>query len=245
MTTAREVLEPRQGYGAAIRRGLAEVDTDLICIPSPTAPSSRGPDEAAALHRVLRLRGRVADGVEFHLERRHMGRFLQWAIGLSPRPSRCCLTLPTSAIRLHISRRLQHWSRPAARFPHSRFRIRAGDVMLSLVARDTVVQVPANYHPGSALRQPLETPAPPFASPADAPDRACDAHPTAAPPHRPAGRRGQDQAARQQALWNPLVHRIMARLVASTRMPTAHPHDADHRERRPVSCWLPLRWSGC
>src|SRR6476619_7587575 len=35
MTTAREVLEPRQGYGAAIRRGLAEVDTDLICICEP------------------------------------------------------------------------------------------------------------------------------------------------------------------------------------------------------------------
>ena len=35
MTSAREVLEPRQGYGAAIRRGLAEVDTDLICICEP------------------------------------------------------------------------------------------------------------------------------------------------------------------------------------------------------------------
>ena len=35
ITTAREVLEPRQGYGAAIRRGLAEVDTDLICICEP------------------------------------------------------------------------------------------------------------------------------------------------------------------------------------------------------------------
>src|SRR5580765_4363679 len=34
-TTAREVLEPRQGYGAAIRRGLAEVDSDLICICEP------------------------------------------------------------------------------------------------------------------------------------------------------------------------------------------------------------------
>jgi glycosyltransferase involved in cell wall biosynthesis len=35
MTSAREVLEPRQGYGAAIRRGLAEVDADLICICEP------------------------------------------------------------------------------------------------------------------------------------------------------------------------------------------------------------------
>jgi len=34
-TGAREVVETRQGYGAAIQRGLAEVDTDLICICEP------------------------------------------------------------------------------------------------------------------------------------------------------------------------------------------------------------------
>jgi glycosyltransferase involved in cell wall biosynthesis len=34
-TGAREVLEPRQGYGAAIQRGLREVDTDLVCVCEP------------------------------------------------------------------------------------------------------------------------------------------------------------------------------------------------------------------
>ena len=34
-TSAREIVETRQGYGAAIRRGLAEVDTDLICVCEP------------------------------------------------------------------------------------------------------------------------------------------------------------------------------------------------------------------
>ncbi|MDQ1400817.1 MAG: hypothetical protein QOK20_2749, partial [Acidimicrobiaceae bacterium] len=34
-TTAREVVETRQGYGAAIRRGLSEVDTDLVCVCEP------------------------------------------------------------------------------------------------------------------------------------------------------------------------------------------------------------------
>lgn len=34
-TSAREVLEPEQGYGAAIRRGLREVDADLVCICEP------------------------------------------------------------------------------------------------------------------------------------------------------------------------------------------------------------------
>jgi glycosyltransferase involved in cell wall biosynthesis len=34
-TGAREVHETRQGYGAAIRRGLAETDADLICLCEP------------------------------------------------------------------------------------------------------------------------------------------------------------------------------------------------------------------
>ncbi|MEP6464058.1 MAG: glycosyltransferase family 2 protein [Frankiaceae bacterium] len=34
-TSAREVFEPEQGYGAAIQRGLREVDTDLVCICEP------------------------------------------------------------------------------------------------------------------------------------------------------------------------------------------------------------------
>ena len=36
-TSAREVFETRQGYGAAIQRGLREVDTDLVCICEPDA----------------------------------------------------------------------------------------------------------------------------------------------------------------------------------------------------------------
>jgi glycosyltransferase involved in cell wall biosynthesis len=34
-TGAREVVEARQGYGAAIQRGLREVDTDLVCVCEP------------------------------------------------------------------------------------------------------------------------------------------------------------------------------------------------------------------
>ena len=34
-TNAREILESRQGYGAAIQRGMREVDSDLICICEP------------------------------------------------------------------------------------------------------------------------------------------------------------------------------------------------------------------
>ncbi len=34
-TSAREVQECRQGYGSAIRRGLREVDADLVCVCEP------------------------------------------------------------------------------------------------------------------------------------------------------------------------------------------------------------------
>lgn len=36
-TSAREVFEPTQGYGAAIQRGLREVQSDLICVCEPDA----------------------------------------------------------------------------------------------------------------------------------------------------------------------------------------------------------------
>jgi glycosyltransferase involved in cell wall biosynthesis len=41
-TSAREILEPRQGYGAAIQRGLREVDADLVCICEPDATFDPG-----------------------------------------------------------------------------------------------------------------------------------------------------------------------------------------------------------
>lgn len=34
-TSAREIIETRQGYGAAIQRGLREVDADLVCVCEP------------------------------------------------------------------------------------------------------------------------------------------------------------------------------------------------------------------
>jgi hypothetical protein len=72
-TSAREIVETRQGYGAAIRRGLVEVDTDLICVCEPDGLQPPGPDKTVAFHHGMRLRGGFADGVQLHLGRRQHG----------------------------------------------------------------------------------------------------------------------------------------------------------------------------
>ncbi|MBV1893001.1 MAG: glycosyltransferase family 2 protein [Ilumatobacteraceae bacterium] len=79
-TAAREVLEPVQGYGAAIRRGIAETrDADLVCICEPDGTFD--PDD------ILKLLPFTAD-VEvvfgsrtvqtFILTGANMGFFLRW-----------------------------------------------------------------------------------------------------------------------------------------------------------------------
>jgi len=78
-TPAREVFESRQGYGAAIRRGIAETDTDLICICEPD-----GTFEPADLHKLLAY-SEDFDFVygsrtmrDFIWEGANMGPFLRW-----------------------------------------------------------------------------------------------------------------------------------------------------------------------
>ncbi len=78
-TTAREVWEPRQGYGAAIQRGLAETEADLVCICEPD-----GTFEPADLWKLLAYSGDF-DFVygsrtvpEFIWTGANMGSFLRW-----------------------------------------------------------------------------------------------------------------------------------------------------------------------
>jgi len=78
-TSAREVLEPEQGYGAAIQRGLAETKSDLICICEPDATF-----EPADIWKLLAY----ADDFDFVFGSRtvpefiwsgaNMGSFLRW-----------------------------------------------------------------------------------------------------------------------------------------------------------------------
>ena len=78
-TGAREVLEPRQGYGAAIRRGIAECPTDLVCVCEPD-----GTFEPGDLWKLLAY-ARDFDFVygsrtvrDFIWDGANMGRFLRW-----------------------------------------------------------------------------------------------------------------------------------------------------------------------
>lgn len=79
-TTAREVFEPVQGYGAAIRRGIAETrDADLVCICEPD-----GTFDPADIHKLLPF----SDDTEvvfgsrtvqiYILSGANMGLFLKW-----------------------------------------------------------------------------------------------------------------------------------------------------------------------
>jgi glycosyltransferase involved in cell wall biosynthesis len=78
-TSAREVLEPKQGYGAAIRRGIAEADSDLICICE-----ADGTFEPADVWKLLAY----SDDFQFAYGSRtvpdfiwdgaNMGRYLRW-----------------------------------------------------------------------------------------------------------------------------------------------------------------------
>jgi glycosyltransferase involved in cell wall biosynthesis len=78
-TGAREVVETRQGYGAAIQRGLREVDTDLVCLCEPD-----GTFDPTDLHKLLPFTTEcdVVIGSRtvsnFIWDGANMGWFLQW-----------------------------------------------------------------------------------------------------------------------------------------------------------------------
>jgi glycosyltransferase involved in cell wall biosynthesis len=78
-TSAREVLEPVQGYGSAIRRGFAEATGDLLVVCEPDGTFD--PDDLAKLLPFLSdsdfvLGSRTVN--DFIYEGANMGRLLRW-----------------------------------------------------------------------------------------------------------------------------------------------------------------------
>ena len=77
-TSAREVFEPVQGYGRAIRRGFREATGDLLPSASPTARSTPGTCQVSRLRRRRRYRLRIADDQDVHLGPGEHGHSCKW-----------------------------------------------------------------------------------------------------------------------------------------------------------------------
>jgi glycosyltransferase involved in cell wall biosynthesis len=209
LTSAREVLEPRQGYGAAIRRGLAEVDTDLICICEPDGTFNPGDlmkllpftEECDFVIGSRTVSNFIWDGA-------NMGWFLQWgnwavAKIIEVLFNTSYLSDVGCTFRV-ISRSLVPALLSDARVDGSSFGLEM--LLLAVVSRDSVVQVPVNYHPRigtsavtgdtrTAIRLGLEMLRMVLAMRLRPPRRQ----------HRPVARGRQDQAVLQQPVGNSWV----------------------------------------
>src|SRR3954464_14876612 len=150
MTTAREVLEPRQGYGAAIRRGLAEVDTDLICICEPDGtfnpkdltkllPFTEDCDVVLGSRTVSNF---IWDGA-------NMGWFLQWgnwavAKTIEVLFNTSYLSDVGCTFRV-VSKDLTRRTLRASTLTGSAYGLEM--MLLAVILRARIVQLPVNYRP--------------------------------------------------------------------------------------------------
>lgn len=149
-TTAREVHEPRQGYGAAIQRGLREVDADLVCICEPDATF-----EPSDLFKLLPF-SRECDAVlgsrtvsAFIWSGANMDRFLRWgnwavAKAIEVMFNTAHLSDVGCTMRL-VSRECIRRITPGFRSAGSRFGLEMQ--LLIVIGRERFVQVPVNYRP--------------------------------------------------------------------------------------------------
>lgn len=149
-TSAREVVEARQGYGAAIRRGLDEVDADLICICEPD-----GTFNPIDLHKLLAF-SEECDVVfgsrtvtTFIWSGANMNIFLRWGNWTVAKLIEVLFNTPYLSdvgctMRL-ISRETVERIRPAFAGEASSFGLEL--LLLSVISGERFVQVPVNYLP--------------------------------------------------------------------------------------------------
>jgi len=147
-TTAREVLEPRQGYGAAIRRGLREASGELILVSEPDG-TFRG-------HDVRKLLAYAEDFdvvygsrtvKELIWEGANMGWFLKWgnyAVAklmefLFNTTSLTDVGCTVRCVRRDALRRLEPFFTVDGSFFGPEM------MVLSVLARQKIIQIPVNY----------------------------------------------------------------------------------------------------
>jgi glycosyltransferase involved in cell wall biosynthesis len=149
-TSAREIHEPYQGYGAAIIRGFAETDADLVCVAEPDATF-----EPADLWKLLAYSGDF-DFVfgsrtvpEFIWSGANMGGFLRWGNWAVAKLIETSFNTPCLS---DVGCTLRLVSGPAGRslVPHYTLKNNAFGpemMLLSIIGGWRIVQLPVNFRP--------------------------------------------------------------------------------------------------
>ncbi len=149
-TNAREIIETTQGYGAAIRRGLREVDTDLVCVCEPDGTFN--PED---LLKLLSFSAECDVVVgsrtvsNFIWDGANMGWFLQfgnWAVAkmLEVLFNTASMSDVGCTFRVITREHVQTIS-DRATLNGSAFGLEM--LLTSVVTRARMVQIPVNYHP--------------------------------------------------------------------------------------------------
>jgi glycosyltransferase involved in cell wall biosynthesis len=149
-TNAREIIESRQGYGAAIQRGLREVDTDLVCVCEPDGTFN--PEDLTKLLAFtaecdLVVGSRTVSN--FIWDGANMGWFLQlgnWTVAkfLEVLFNTSSLSDVGCTFRV-ISREHVQTILDRSTLPGSAYGLEM--LLISVVTRAKMVQIPVNYHP--------------------------------------------------------------------------------------------------
>ena len=148
-TGAREVVETTQGYGAAIKRGLREADTDLVCICEPDGtfkPSDLTKLLAFMPECDLVVGSRTVTNFIWHGA--NMGPFLRWG---NWAVAKLIEVLYNTAYLSDVGCTFRVMTRDQAHEILRRSRLDGSAyglemLLLSVITRARMVQVPVNYH---------------------------------------------------------------------------------------------------
>jgi len=149
-TGAREVLETRQGYGAAIQRALREVDTDLICVCEPDGTFN--PEDLFKLLAFTAecdfvVGSRTVSNVIW--EGANMGWFLQWG---NWAVAKTIEVLFNTSYLSDVGCTFRVLSRSQATIILAKSTVAGSSfglemLLVAVIMRAKIVQVPVNYHP--------------------------------------------------------------------------------------------------
>ncbi len=149
-TGARELVETRQGYGAAIRAGLAAVDTDLVAICEPD-----GTFNPADLSKLLAFAAECDFVVgsrtvsNFIWDGANMGWFLQWgnwAVAKLIEVLYNTSYLSDVGCTFRVITR-EHAKKVLAKSSLDGSAYGLEMLLLAVITQARIVQVPVNYHP--------------------------------------------------------------------------------------------------